>query len=1523
MKNKLQLKNHVLGFIQLIFVFVVLAGAGRAATFTVTNTNDLDGLNQPVAGSLRKAILDANASGDAVRTIQFSIVNASGTVKTITLQAALPVINIGDAFLTIDATTQTGYTNTPVVQLVGAALSSGSGFTIGSGKITIKGFAINRFPGYGILLNCAFQNTYSCSTIPANTTPVAVNLYGNHIGTDWTGQIDYGNVAGGIYITHNLEIASNIGGSLATQRNVISGNGGHGINLSSFQAVYINNNYIGTTANGIAALGNDSDGIYVGTDALNVHIGTTTAQRNVISGNSGNGISDYGGAYIKGNYIGTNAAGTNAIPNQIGIADFTTTSEIGGSAAGEGNVISGNEGIGIKSQQSDNTYGFLPIYGNFIGTTPTGSLAIPNGSHGIQSNAYADIRGNTISGNEGDGIHVGSSGYPDIFNNYIGTSVNGTSIGNQGNGILVEYGVERTKIGDEENAGNNTIAYNVGDGVYLQPAIGGGGGARNVQIRGNSIYSNGGLGIDLGPTNGVTPNDLYDIDEGPNGLQNFPVLSKATPLLISGSLNSDSSGDYVIEFFRVDSCDASGHGEGRYYLGSSAIDGGNGNMSFNLAGYNLAVGQVIVATATQEYYHSNFPNSGYYTYETSEFSQCLTVTPPPGDFAFSSATYTTTESSGTATITVSRLNSSSGTATVNYTTTNGTANAGQDYATASGTLTFSNGQTSRTFTIPITNDTTDEPDETVNIALSNPSPGSNLVAPSTAVLTITDNDNPPTVSVGDVSVAEGNENLTAFNFNVTLSEASGFATSVNWQTNGGTANAGIDYQTNSGTVNFAAGETSKQITVQVYGETLVEINEIFNVNLSAPTLLTIGDGQGVGTILDDDNPGKLSFALAPYNVNESAGVATVTVTRTNGDAGTISIDYATTNSGTATAFSDYTPVANTLIFLDGELQKTFTVQIVEDQIVENTESVGLILSNPTGGASLGLSAAVINITDNDSGNSLAISGHIKKQDNSSLANVQVVLQGTQNLTTTTNANGDYSFTGLTPNGNYTVTPSILGYVFTPINYEHLNLTTSVTNANFTASATPSRMVRVAGGDTVAGQSVSAIVEIVAQGDENSVGFSLSYDAAILSNPQVVLANDSSSASLVVNNTQAAQGRLGVLLSLPAGQVFAAGTKQLVEITFNTAQTQSYSTPLNFNNLPLAREVANLNADPLPTDWTSGTITFAQGYESDVSPRPMGNGNGSVTVADFTQIGRFVAGLNAPDQMNEYQRADTAPRISKGNGVLTVSDYTQAGRYAAGLDPVQFAGGPAQASRALTVKRNSDKNMNAEATNRKIRVVNASAFPGQQVLVAIELDAQGDENSFGFSVNYDPTKLSNPSVSLGADTQGTTLITNTLQTGKVGVLIGLTPGTSIQTGVRQLVVIRFSVLNVPSGQTPITFNDNPIGREVVDSNVNVLETNYADGIVTIMGTTAAAVTVGGQITDVNSYGVSKATVTITNMSGETQMVLTNPFGYYQFTDIEVGETYILTVSAKRYRFNPGTRMLTIMEESNQINFIADN
>ncbi|HMY76069.1 MAG TPA: choice-of-anchor D domain-containing protein, partial [Blastocatellia bacterium] len=364
-----------------------------------------------------------------------------------------------------------------------------------------------------------------------------------------------------------------------------------------------------------------------------------------------------------------------------------------------------------------------------------------------------------------------------------------------------------------------------------------------------------------------------------------------------------------------------------------------------------------------------------------------------------------------------------------------------------------------------------------------------------------------------------------------------------------------------------------------------------------------------------------------------------------------------------------------------------------------------------------------------------------------------------------------------------------------------------------------RTVRAVNASGAPGGTVLVPVELVAQGNENALGFSLTFDPAILSNPQTALGSGATNASLNVNGLQIAQGRLGVAISQPSGQSFAAGTRQLLVVTFNIAgNTQATSTNVGFGDLPISREVVDVAAAPLQTTYTGGTVTISTGYEADVAPRPNGSGNGTVTISDWVQVGRFVAGLDQADAGSEFQRTDVAPKDSKGNGALSIADWVQAGRYAAGLDPVVTAGGPIAPAQLRTTEfellnpETSPPSAGVAQQARTLRIGNANIERGKQGAVAVELNAQGNENALGFSISFDSTQLQFVSAVLGSGAAGATLNVNNLQTanGRVGIALALPAGQNFAAGTRQLVTLTFAAAASGSGSNfTVGFGDAPI------------------------------------------------------------------------------------------------------------------
>ena len=456
-------------------------------------------------------------------------------------------------------------------------------------------------------------------------------VQGNFIGTDRTGTVALGNTEVGVVVTDGAS-DNLIGGEWETMRNLISGNGPTGgasaaattlyggvvINGSSSTGNTVRGNYIGVRADGEGALANQGNGVWIYESPNN------TIADNLISGNKDNGVEVVGdsakGNRIQGNLVGTDKDGSLAVANG-GAGVFLNgapENAVGGTEAGQGNVISGNGGSGVKingSGADDNT-----VQGNYIGVNRYLTAGLPNGDDGIfigegasgnQVGGTAEGAENIISGNSSDGVEINGTGTTGnaVQGNYIGTLSDGvTRIGNQGNGVYIAAGAGQNTVGGVITPTANVIAFNGGDGVYVALGIG------NL-IRYNAIYSNAGLGIDLG-LNGVTPNDEGDPDSGANGLQNFPLL---TSLVISngvatveGMLNSTAMMTYTLEFFANAACDPSLHGEGQRLVGAITVTtdaSGNATFVFTPTA-TISDAEKVVATATD-------PNGN-----TSEFSKC-------------------------------------------------------------------------------------------------------------------------------------------------------------------------------------------------------------------------------------------------------------------------------------------------------------------------------------------------------------------------------------------------------------------------------------------------------------------------------------------------------------------------------------------------------------------------------------------------------------------------------------------------------------------------------------------------------------------------------------------------------------------------------------------------------------------------------------------------------------------------------------------------------------------------------------
>ncbi len=576
------------------------------SVFLVTTTNDTGD------GSLRKAIVDANTN-PGLDLISFDIVPPGP--KTILPLSKLP--NIVDP-VTIDGTTQPGFVAKPIIEINCSSVGPFQAFDVFAPGTTIRGLVINRLTGgTGIVLHSGSNGSV---------------VEGNFFGTDLTGTIRIGNAYNGVI----SESSNNrIGGTASGARNVFAGQGNPPIALiAGGNGNVVQGNFFGTDVTGTVRLGNNEDGILIIFGASNDTIGgTTAAARNVISASDNfSGIAVIGtgevgtqGIRIQGNYIGTDATGNLTFGNaRHGIyVRHSPRNVIGGTVPGARNIISANTLPGILIDSSGSTSNI--IQGNYIGTRPNGTFALPNSKGIVLNEAPGNLIGGTppgarnlITGNSGVGIEISGAGATGnkVQGNYIGTDPSGQpGARNLGHGILVN--ASQDTIGGLAESDGNLIAYNGGAGVFIAD------GTQNL-LWNNRMRLNTGLGIDLAPQ-GVTVNDSLDPDKGPNALQNFPLLDSAVVtsggITIHGRLNSWRNAQYTLHFYKNSAADALHFGEGDSLIGSTIVTTNDtGDVRFSATFPTVvASDQFVTATATNALGN------------TSEFSQALCLNDLDGD----------------------------------------------------------------------------------------------------------------------------------------------------------------------------------------------------------------------------------------------------------------------------------------------------------------------------------------------------------------------------------------------------------------------------------------------------------------------------------------------------------------------------------------------------------------------------------------------------------------------------------------------------------------------------------------------------------------------------------------------------------------------------------------------------------------------------------------------------------------------------------------------------------------------------
>jgi titin len=539
-------------FVVVLLAFFFDIRLAHAATFTVNSTNDPGTAGcDATECTLREAIDATNANNNAptIDTIEFDIpsidTNCAATTNVCTISPTSGGMSQITESLTIDGYSQTGASAATAtaeaalkIELSGAGSPAGAtGLRITTANSTVKGLVINRWTE-GVRI--------SDSGVPGDVTGNQVT--GNYIGTDWSGTADLGNIFG-VVVENAPE--NTIGGTTAGARNIISGNDARGVTIFDPGATgnEVIGNYIGIQKDGFSSRPNIF-GVFIENAPGNTIGGTTAGASNTISGNgtsnSGSGVKIVGASAtdnkVMGNYIGTDKNGTAKLGNNNSGVLIENASEntIGGTEAGARNVISGNNGNGVRIEGTGNK-----VMGNFIGTDGSGAQ----------------------------------------------------DLGNNGSGVLIL--ARDNTIGGTAAGASNVISGNNGTGVFISGFF-----TTGNRILSNSIFlNNGGIGLNggIGDAEGRTANDDMDPDFGPNNLQNFPVLASATTsgaqTTVQGTLNSTPNATFTVQLFS----NPAGEVEGKTFLGekTDVTTDPNGDASFDFVTPTpLQGGQVVSATAT-------------------------------------------------------------------------------------------------------------------------------------------------------------------------------------------------------------------------------------------------------------------------------------------------------------------------------------------------------------------------------------------------------------------------------------------------------------------------------------------------------------------------------------------------------------------------------------------------------------------------------------------------------------------------------------------------------------------------------------------------------------------------------------------------------------------------------------------------------------------------------------------------------------------------------------------------------------
>jgi len=377
---------------------------------------------------------------------------------------------------------------------------------------------------------------------------------------------------------------------------------------------------------------------------------------------------------------------------------------------------------------------------------------------------------------------------------------------------------------------------------------------------------------------------------------------------------------------------------------------------------------------------------------------------------------------------------------------------------------------------------------------------------------------------------------------------------------------------------------------------------------------------------------------------------------------------------------------------------------------------------------------------------------------------------------------------------------------------------------------------------------TATVVLASQGNENALGFSVTFDPAVLRFDTTASGADLGGATLNVNSSQATSGRIGIALALPSGSSFAAGNRSLVAVNF-TVLAAAGSVTVGFGNQPVFREVSDPGANELTTVFTGVTITAGLTSAAPaITTQPTSQSVNAGANVTFT-----AAASGSPVPTFQW-RKDSTNLSGKTTASLTLTGVTAADAGSYTVVASNGVGTPATSNAATLTVTSPQRSVTLS--------VSGAQMSGTGVATAV-LASQGNENAVGFSVTFDPAVLRFDTTANGADLGGATLNVNPTQaaSGRVGIALSLPAGATYAAGSRSLVALNFTVL-AGASSTALGFGDAPVFREVSDTGANELPATFtALTIAATSSSTAAAPTISTQPQNVTVVAGQAATFSV--------------------------------------------------------------